>query len=361
MKRSVLRAASSNSSLHLLHSPHTASSSVLPPCACFTLSTCPNGATMCCPSGPRSPSTAGAFGASAEATSKAALSLSSSLDHKTAPACSRVDDLTGASPLSIVVSAPSAPSVFPTSLSAALSAAGVRAAAGGLVAGGVVGALPGRVAGGRPGSRSVSSPALEDVWGTAPGSANSCRDAVQLADPGRKRLNCTVATRSAALTVDTSPALAAGTHERSASAVHVQQQVAWHRLAKLSGPSSASQLVSGPGPGPEFATGPGPGPWPSVVSGSEGDSAASPWIPRSLMVQSGHYQVSPLSLGWKWLRGSSESGVWVLKGDAQTFGLPENLEGVGVVWEHRSGHFNHRLNPPFLQRRLTCGAGSHPF
>ena len=89
------------------------------------------GATMCCPSGPRSPSTAGAFSASAEAASKASLSLSSSLDHKTAPACSRVDDLTGASPLPIVVSAPSAPSVFPTSLSATLSAAGVCAAAGG--------------------------------------------------------------------------------------------------------------------------------------------------------------------------------------------------------------------------------------
>ena len=160
---------------------------------------------------------------------------------------------------------------------------------------------------------SVSSPALEDVWGTAPGSATSCHDTVQLADPGRKRLNCTVATRSAALTMDMSPAPAAGTHARSASAVQV-----WHRLAKLLGPGSASRWVSGLGPGPKSGAGPGPGPWPSVVSGGEGASAASPAIPRSLMVQPGHFQVSPLSLGWKWLCGSSESGVGVLKGAART-------------------------------------------
>ena len=66
------------------------------------------------------------------------------LGHKTAPACSRVDDLTCASPLSVVVSAPSPPSVFAAWLSAALSAAGVCAAAWRLVVGGVVvGAFPG--------------------------------------------------------------------------------------------------------------------------------------------------------------------------------------------------------------------------
>ena len=68
----------------------------------------------------------------------------------------------------------------------------------------------------------------------------------------------------------------------------------------------------------------------------------------------------------------------MLKGDARTYNLPRNLDDVGVVWEHRSGYprqgtsvhvhtimdvdqFCHRLIPPFLQRRLTCGAGSHPF
>ena len=61
-------------------------------------------------------------------------SLGRTLVHRTAPA----------SPLSTVVSAPSAPSVFAASLSAALSVAGVCAAAGGLAVGGVlIGALPG--------------------------------------------------------------------------------------------------------------------------------------------------------------------------------------------------------------------------
>ena len=55
-------------------------------------------------------------------------SLDRTLVHKTATAHSRVDDLTVASPLSVVISAPSAPSVSAASLSAALSAAGVCAA-----------------------------------------------------------------------------------------------------------------------------------------------------------------------------------------------------------------------------------------
>ena len=72
----------------------------------------------------------------------------------------------------------------------------------------------------------------------------------------------------------------------------------------------------------------------------------------------------------------------MLKGDARTYNLPRNLDDVGIDWEPRSGYetawatpghvcscsyvyghdqFCHRLIPPFLQRRLTCGAGSHPF
>ena len=30
--------------------------------------------------------------------------------------------------------------------------------------------------------------------------------------------------------------------------------------------------------------------------------------------------------------------MWVLKGDARTYSLPENLDDVGVVWERRSGY-----------------------
>ena len=68
----------------------------------------------------------------------------------------------------------------------------------------------------------------------------------------------------------------------------------------------------------------------------------------------------------------------MLKGDARTYNLPGNLDDVGVVWKSRSGYETawatpghvlfmfiqlwtwsssaHRLIPPFLQRRLTCGA-----
>ena len=73
----------------------------------------------------------------------------------------------------------------------------------------------------------------------------------------------------------------------------------------------------------------------------------------------------------------------MLKGDARTYNLPRNLDDVGVVWERRSGYetawatpghvcscsYNYgrgpvlpQANPSvFLQRRLSCGAGSHPF
>ena len=42
--------------------------------------------------------------------------------------------------------------------------------------------------------------------------------------------------------------------------------------------------------------------------------------------------------GWARVCGTEESGVWVLKGASRTFCLPENLDVVGVVWEHRSGY-----------------------
>ena len=74
----------------------------------------------------------------------------------------------------------------------------------------------------------------------------------------------------------------------------------------------------------------------------------------------------------------------MLKGDARTYNLPRNLDDVGVVWEPRSGYetawatpghvcscsYSYgrgavlpQANPSvfFLKRRLTCGAGPHPF
>ena len=67
----------------------------------------------------------------------------------------------------------------------------------------------------------------------------------------------------------------------------------------------------------------------------------------------------------------------MLKSELRTYNLPENVDDVGVIWESRSGyetawatpghdclwsfacgHGAHKLIPPFLQRRSTCGAGS---
>ena len=73
----------------------------------------------------------------------------------------------------------------------------------------------------------------------------------------------------------------------------------------------------------------------------------------------------------------------MLNGGSRSYKLPSDLDHVGVFWKRRSGYqtawatprhncahvhvrmgmeqFNHRPIPPHLQRRLTCGAGSHLF
>ena len=135
---------------------------------------------------------------------------------------------------------------------------------------------------------------------------------------------------------------------------------------------------SGVGVGP----GPCPGGRSGLVGGVSGFAAACLEIPCSLVVPPGRHQIAPQSLGWARVCGTENSGVWLLKGDARTYNLPRNLDDVGVVREPRSGYetawatpgmsvhvhtamdveqFCHKLIPPFLQRRLTCGAGSHPF
>ena len=67
----------------------------------------------------------------------------------------------------------------------------------------------------------------------------------------------------------------------------------------------------------------------------------------------------------------------MLRGDSRTCNLPENLDDVGssgntdglgdgqgtAVYVHTVTDVeqsNHKPIPPFLQRRLTCGAKSHP-
>ena len=108
-----------------------------------------------------------------------------------------------------------------------------------------------------------------------------------------KRFGCTNATRSAALTVDMSPAL---------MLEHVRGQPA----LCMTGNRSLGQV------------------WRNVQD--------------QVLVQ---VQVP----GLVWFLGfegrgyvAPRSGVWVLEGDARTETCPENLDDVGVVWEHKSGY-----------------------
>ena len=74
----------------------------LPPCAGLTLSTCSTAPLCAGPTSSCSPRKVGACRASAEAAGRLSSSFDGTLVHKTAPAQSRVDDLTVASPLSVV-------------------------------------------------------------------------------------------------------------------------------------------------------------------------------------------------------------------------------------------------------------------
>ena len=90
---------------HPVLGPCSASSSAclwLPPSAGLTLSTCSTAPLCAGPTSSCSPRTVGACRASAEAAGRLSSSFDGTLVHKTAPAQSRVDDLTVASPLSVV-------------------------------------------------------------------------------------------------------------------------------------------------------------------------------------------------------------------------------------------------------------------
>ena len=129
------------------------------------------------------------------------------------------------------------------------------------------------------------------------------------------RRSCPVGNRFAELTVDMSPAPAAGTYRRSAGTVHVQRQVSRKRLARSSG------VGVGPGPGPGGRSG--------LVGGVSGFAAACLGIPCSLVVPPGRHSIAPQSLGWARVCGTEDSGGWVLKGDARTNSLPEELRRCG--------------------------------
>ena len=288
------------------------------------------------------------------------------------------------------LSSASAASAAAAAVPSASFVAGVGAAAA--VSGGCDVVALGGVEGGSARCRSRfslsgSSHARDMDSGIALGNANSCADTGNLLRVQRAtsynpegvvahnscrkvRLKSSVGNRSVVQTVDMSPAPVAGTYRRSADEVHDQRQISWKRQAVCS--------VGDPDPFPGLGLGGRSG----LVGGSLDRAAAIRGIPCSLVMPPGRHQRAPQSLGWEWVCGTEKSGVWVLKGDARTYNLPRDLDDVGIVWEHRSGYetawatpghvcscsYDYgrgpvlpQPNPPFLQRWLACGAGSHPF
>ena len=124
--------------------------------------------------------------------------------------------------------------------------------------------------------------------------------------------------------------------------------------------------------------GPGPGPRAGVAVGGAGVSVV---ILHSMIMPPGHFQVAPASLAWPQVCGPSKSffffgGVRVLPGPSncqwtktmlrssgnasQDVTQPGRCQGKIVCVHTVVEQFNHRLIPTFSQRRLACGAGSHP-
>ena len=89
------------------------------------------------------------------------------------------------------------------------------------------------------------------------------------------------------------------------------------------------------------------------------------------------------SMGWTKVCGTTRSGIWVLKGNARTRMLPENLDYLRVGWRKQGEHTrppglrqgttvcvhtsmdveqqsDHKLMTPSGMGLLVCGAGSHP-
>ena len=96
------------------------------------------------------------------------------------------------------------------------------------------------------------------------------------------------------LTVDMSPALAAGTYARSSDPVHELQQVSRWSSARLPCPGEGSGSGSG-----------------GVAGEGEGAAAASLVSPCSLMMPPGRCQVAPQSLGWTGICGFFAVGTCV--------------------------------------------------
>ena len=97
-------------------------------------------------------------------------------------------------------------------------------------------------------------------------------------------------------------------------------------------------MAKRPGKGAGSGSGSGPGPRSGVAGGGDGSFEASLATLRSLMMPPRRCQVTPESLGWTQVCGTSLSGVWALKGVSRSFELRADLDDVGVVWESRSGY-----------------------
>ena len=125
-----------------------------------------------------------------------------------------------------------------------------------------------------------------------------------------------------------------------------------------------------------------PGTGTRQVKGSVVTPSLHPEVPGIQFVSPGYGLDIRQSMGWTKVCGTTRSGIWVLKGNARTRMLPENLDHLRVGWisrEHTRPPGLHqgttvcvhtsmdveqqsdrKLITPSGMGLLVCGAGSHP-
>ena len=126
-----------------------------------------------------------------------------------------------------------------------------------------------------------------------------------------------------------------------------------------------------------------PGTGTSQVKGSVVTPSLHLEVPGIQFVSPGYGLDIRQSMGWTKVCGTTRSGIWVLKGNARTRMLPENLDRLRVEDGHLGEHTrppglrqgttvcvhtsmdmeqlsDHKLMTPSGVGLLVCGAGSHP-